>query len=607
MSYLKSKPINMKTVFSLKYLCLLLCLPLLAVSCDDDNDPAPGNSDPSLGIMECAWAKDNTLKAKYQIVEYLFTAADNWTARLETSCDWCELMTVSGPAGASTLRLRVQQNVITKERAALISVAVEGYAKASKFIIRQEAGVKEQGGGKFRDVNQWMLDYMKTHYLWNHEVLNVPIDLTLDYQPFLTSLLDGVAKQNDANHDDGHWVQQKRMYYYTNVRSNAPTRAVGGAGQDAGFFLLQPTILGAGDDDPMGVAVMAVTPGTAAAKAGFKRGDFVSKINGEVLTQNNYKDMVNALYAGNVTATVNDVRWENQKPIITLRGDVEVGAEPYTDPAIYKSGIIDLNGKKVGYLLYMGFATAYDEELLELFKKFREEKVTELILDLRYNPGGEVLSSVVLNTLVAGAEYKGQVSTSIIFNEDRTQIGQGGSYKIGEAVNVERPDGYQPIATALNHALGLKTVYVIGTENTASASEMVINGLRGLDITVNLIGMRTNGKNVGMEGITQKFHGYDFWFYPITFYAENAKGFRDYSNGFQPDLELNDASTYPGDFGTAADLYSSAARKWIADGTKPAPTRAMQEGGQMRLIKDMWNESPAAQRMGGAIINLQEK
>ena len=126
------------------------------------------------------------------------------------------------------------------------------------------------------------------------------------------------------------------------------------------------------------------------------------------------------------------------------------------------------------------------------------------------------------------------------FNEDRTEAGEGGDYKIGVKETVERI--YEPLETALQHAVGLKKIYVLVSQTTASASEMVINGLRGLDIEVNLIGQTTNGKNVGMEGVMRSFYNHEFLLYPVTFYVENAKGFRDYSTGFVPDVEIDDSA-----------------------------------------------------------------
>ena len=131
--------------------------------------------------------------------------------------------------------------------------------------------------------------------------------------------------------------------------------------------------------------------------------------------------------------------------------------------------------------------------------------------------------------------------------------------------------GYLPIEDALDHSLGLDRVFVIATKATASASEIIINGLRGLDIEVNIVGTRTSGKNVGMEGFSRRFRNYDFLLYPVSFYIENAKGFRDYPEGFEPDFKLDDSSFYPGgDFGSNSDFLCNAVYGWIRTGNKPS-------------------------------------
>ena len=119
------------------------------------------------------------------------------------------------------------------------------------------------------------------------------------------------------------------------------------------------------------------------------------------------------------------------------------------------------------------------------------------------------------------------------------------------------------------HAVGLKKIYVLVSQTTASASEMVINGLRGLDIEVNLIGQTTNGKNVGMEGVMRSFYNHEFLLYPVTFYVENAKGFRDYSTGFVPDVEIDDSAIYPGS--SVRWKISSAILRWC--GSRAARSR----------------------------------
>ena len=262
-----------------------------------------------------------------------------------------------------------------------------------------------------------------------------------------------------------------------------------------------------------------------------------------------------------------------------------------------------ITGKNATLSYYYHYALmSVGGELMAAFERFRQQNVTDLILDLRYNNGGDVLSSAVLGTLVAGNDYKGQVYAHTTFNEDRTEAGEGGDYKIGVKETVERI--YEPLETALQHAVGLKKIYVLVSQTTASASEMVINGLRGLDIEVNLIGQTTNGKNVGMEGVMRSFYNHEFLLYPVTFYVENAKGFRDYSTGFVPDVEIDDSAIYPGEFGTMEDQLGYIALVWIKSGKKPelqASSLTRGGGSPMKPFGDLWDIRPI-RPMGGAVM-----
>ena len=126
--------------------------------------------------------------------------------------------------------------------------------------------------------------------------------------------------------------------------------------------------------------------------------------------------------------------------------------------------------------------------------------------------------------------------------------------------------------------MDLDRVFVITSGYTASASEIIINGLRGLGLEVNLVGTKTSGKNVGMEGYSTSFRNYDFLLYPVTFYIENAKGFRDYPEGFEPDLYLDDSGYYPGgDFGSNEDFLCNAVYGWIRTGKNPRLSKSSVE------------------------------
>lgn len=586
----------MKKIFN-RVLIVMLMLTFTMSSCSDDDELIQGT-----GISEAFWENDNEAIIEGETIDFEFMAEAEWTA--SSSAEWCVVKTPSGVAGESLLRLKVAKNEETVARAATITLQVSGFANSVSFNITQKEGSIEQGDGKYRTVNEWVADYMKRNYLWNRPIDNLFLDYSINYDQFFQSILEGVSDQDEVNHDDGFWEGKKRMYYYSTLKSDAPTtRVVGQEQYGSGVYLLQATRLGV---DFIGYAVMAVTPGTPASQAGIVRGDFITQVNGTPVTDSNYKSLGELVYNGNASVTVNRVKWENNgaTPILIPKGTFQLGSATFVDPAIYQHKIVEIEGtgKKVGYLLYMGFNINFDEDLMAVFESFRQQHVTDLILDLRFNNGGDVLSSAMMGTLIAGADYKGQVYAHTQFNEDRTNAGEGGDYKIGVKETVERV--YEPLETALQHAVGLKTVYVLTSQTTASASEMVINGLRGLGLEVNLIGQRTNGKNVGMEGVVRSFYNYDFYLYPVSFYIKNAKGFGDYASGFVPDVEIDDSAIYPGEFGTMDDQLGYIALTWIKNGEKPQlQTRSSYDGTvhSMNIFGNLWDNRPI-QPMGGSII-----
>ena len=91
--------------------------------------------------------------------------------------------------------------------------------------------------------------------------------------------------------------------------------------------------------------------------------------------------------------------------------------------------------------------------------------------------------------------------------------------------------------------LNLNSIIIICSEETASASELVISGLRGIDFPVKLIGSKTEGKNVGMEVQTYKYGDSYYEFAPITFRSFNAKDWGDYANGIDVDVMLNNQNS----------------------------------------------------------------
>lgn len=546
---------QMKKLFKTAFLALFIAVtPLSFYSCSDSDDDT-GTTVDGTGVTAQSWNDIYQTSNEGETANFTFTASGSWSARSNTT--WCTVSPASGGKGAAAISVTIAPNTTGTDRSAIIYISVANQKDRARLQIKQGSG--NSGSGTYTDVCRWMFEYMNKYYLWNEPLATFTPDYSISYDAFLTKMLDHVDADNHRNRDDGHWANGEREYYYSFIDSDAPTsRSAGDTETGSGIMYMEAGYV----DNIVALLPALVAPGSPAAQAGLKRGDIITKIDGSRITESNYNTMANRLYAGNVNVTTYD--YDSK----TENSAVRVDKATFVDPAIYQSSVLTVNsGKKVGYIAYMGFHMNYDSQLIDIFSQFKNQGVTDLILDLRYNGGGHVLSSVVLGTLIAGNDKKDQIYSRTTYNAARTAKGEIGEYKIGNATTPERT--YSKITDALSASLGLKTIYVIGSENTASASELIINGLRGLDLTVNLIGTTTNGKNVGMEAMTKQFGNYSFQFAPITFYSQNAKGFKDYSNGFTPDLVFDDSEYFFGDFGTTDDILTHLALQWINNGVKP--------------------------------------
>lgn len=143
------------------------------------------------------------------------------------------------------------------------------------------------------------------------------------------------------------------------------------------------------------------------------------------------------------------------------------------NPVLYSMFIKEKEGNlNVAYLVYQGFDLNYAEELKYMIQQFKTEGITDLILDLRYNYGGAVELSRYLSASIAGSSHR-----SDVFMRMQRSSGADEYIRFGDGDD-----------------LGLNSIRIICSEETASSSELVISGLRGIDFPVKLFGSRTEGK-----------------------------------------------------------------------------------------------------------------
>ncbi len=286
------------------------------------------------------------------------------------------------------------------------------------------------------------------------------------------------------------------------------------------------------EDNVYNFCIQGVYANSPAKAAGLKRGSIITQINGGNLTSGNVNDYYMKLLYPSSVATLQITDYDHKQTSIT-------STPMYVDPVILKQ-VKELNGHRIGYLVYSSFDAAFDEELFEAFKYFKSQNITDLILDLRYNGGGHTMSANLIASCIVGASATNKVFSSLRYNATRMK-----------AMNDKRDDqyfmydNYPNLGISLAAGdLGLTHVYCLVGSGTASSSELVINSLRGINVEVTLIGEKTTGKNVGMEPEMITAKGNTYILYPITFQSYNAKGFGDYEAGFIPDKGMDESDPF---------------------------------------------------------------
>jgi C-terminal processing protease CtpA/Prc len=192
----------------------------------------------------------------------------------------------------------------------------------------------------------------------------------------------------------------------------------------------------------------------------------------------------------------------------------------------------DDESAKIGYLVYETLDLNSQDLLEETIAEFAAAGITDLILDLRFNAGGAVAQSRWLTGCIAGAANGSKTFTKVVYNNGQTE-----NWTFDYGYNTDT----DPLGKPAD--LGLERLFVICSYNTASAAELVINSLRGIDFPVKLIGCKTEGKNVGMTVSETTYNGRRFQFSPVTFWVKNAKDFGDYPDGIEPDEYVNNDNT----------------------------------------------------------------
>jgi carboxyl-terminal processing protease len=330
-----------------------------------------------------------------------------------------------------------------------------------------------------------------------------------------------------------------------------------GQNRDFGFFVKSFAEDLVAPADSIAWYVSYVYDQSTAGLAGVKRGWKINKVNGTGLSYNQASiDLLNNTFFGNnTTASFEFVKPD--KSVVTH----SLNKTAFQSNSVLYQNVFVNGAHKTGYLVFnQFFGQPSRKELGEAFTYFQSEGINELVIDLRYNPGGSTETQDTLANLVAPLTANNKRMYTYEFNQQlkngnfpllKTKPGFAG-VSFSEAVNSVN---YQKAGN-----LNLSRVFFIVTGSSASASELIINNLKPY-MDVKVIGDTTYGKPVGFFPINIA----DYAIYPVSFRTINSAGNADYYAGFAPDRRTIDGVNKG--WGDVTEPSLAAALRYIQTGS----------------------------------------
>ena len=265
---------------------------------------------------------------------------------------------------------------------------------------------------------------------------------------------------------------------------------------------------GIGVEIYMDKIIYSVFEDSPAAKVGLQENDQIIKINDEDLTgkDNNY--------------VVDKIKKADGKFKMTvMRNNEEVTVEIEKDklyiPSV-DSQVINSNNQKIGYIDISSFSSTTSKQLEKALKKLESEEINSLIIDVRSNSGGYLISAKEIASLFL---EKGKMIYSL------EEKGKKTSYKDTTATKREYP------------------IVVLINEYSASASEILTAALKE-SYGATIVGKKSYGKGkvqqtLNLEDGSMAKYTIAKWLTPTGKCIDKVGINPDY----EVDLQMNDDET----------------------------------------------------------------
>ncbi|NVK54339.1 MAG: peptidase [Alteromonadaceae bacterium] len=384
--------------------------------------------------------------------------------------------------------------------------------------------------GTAMDEKLWLRSWTNDTYLWYDEVDdNDPANFSV--LGYFDQLKTDELTPSGTPKDNFHFSQATDEY-----NELTQTGVTSGYGIEWEFVRSAP---------PRELIVRFTEPDSPAREAAIPRGARVLEVNGVNFVNGGSQADVDVLNDGlfpadngTVTSFVFEQADGTELSVDLTSADVEV-------VPVQNVRVFDTPAGKTGYFQFNTFIRTAQGGLIDTVEQFVNENVTELVIDLRYNGGGLLALASQLSYMVAGpSQTNNAIFETLQFNDKNPNTDPVTGRAIQPTPFYSNVIDYNAgvLTNEILPSLSLTRIYVLTTGSTCSASEAVMNSLRGIDIEVVQIGAPTCGKPYGFYPTDNCGTTY----FTIQFQGVNNKGFGDYADGFMPTSSPNFDFELPG-------------------------------------------------------------
>jgi carboxyl-terminal processing protease len=379
----------------------------------------------------------------------------------------------------------------------------------------------------------WLRDYMNDQYYW-YDRQGVPNEAATSMSSYLDSLLFKPTDRYSGAQPTSAFTQ-----FFTEGKRTGYGYSLSIIGTDT-------------------LTVRYTEPLSPVAAQGLKRGDAIISIDGlspATIIASGLPVVTSVGVPRNFVVT---------NPTDGTRNFTANSAEFTLSPVLATQVFTANGGRKVGYIAYNEFISTSSAPLATSIDTLRTAGVQDVIFDMRYNGGGSTQVAQNVATLLGGADLAGNVFTQYQFNDKNT--------------NRNFVDRF-PSVSYTTPLTGLTRVFVISGPNTASASELVINGLRPYRSVIT-VGTTTLGKPFAF----QPRSACDITYSAVNIQLSNANGFGNYASGIPATCSAPDDLTRQ--LGDAQEARTAAALAYINTGSCPPVANSISQQNKPTVGKE---------------------